>query len=182
MLSMRHTPRESFSAISSRKTFSLAAATNQNSGTNAERDETIQQAKDSRRSIDYLETRPDTDAARLAYHGVSWGAVLGPIMPSIEPRFKTAIYHSGGCPGDKVLPEADSMNFAPHVKVPVLMLNGRYDFILPLETCQEPFFRLLGSAPQQKQHLVYDTGQAPPLLPAMKEPLNWLDQYLGPVK
>jgi len=151
-------------------------------GTNAERDETIQQLKDLRRSIDYLETRSDVDAARLAYFGVSWGAVLGPIMTAMEPRFKASVLSSGGCPGAKILPEADPMNFAPRVKIPILMLNGRYDFVLPLATCQEPMFKLLGTLPKDKQHVLYDTGHAPPLLPVMKEALNWLDHYLGPVK
>ena len=152
------------------------------SGTNAERDETIQQAQDLRRSIDYLETRPEIDATRLAYYGISWGAVQGPIMLAVEKRFKAAVFAAGGCNGQKVLPEADSMNFASRVKVPVLMINGRYDFEIPLETCQEPLFRLLGVPPKDKRHVLFDTGHAPPQLPVMKEALNWLDHYLGPVK
>jgi dienelactone hydrolase len=152
------------------------------SGTNAERDETIQQAQDLRRSIDYLETRPEIDATRLAYYGISWGAVQGPIMLAVEKRFKAAVFAAGGCNGQKVLPEADSMNFASRVKVPVLMINGRYDFEIPLETCQEPLFRLLGVPSKDKRHVLFDTGHAPPQLPVMKEALNWLDHYLGPVK
>src|SRR6266436_2368865 len=152
------------------------------SGTNAERDETIQQAKDLRRSVDYLETRPDIDRGRFAYYGISWGAVDGPIMLAVENRFKAAVLAAGGCNNQKVLPEVDPMNFATHVRIPVLMVNGRYDFVLPLETCQEPLFRLLGVPPQDKRHVLFDTGHAPPQLPVMKEALNWLDRYLGPVK
>lgn len=152
------------------------------SGTNAERDETIQQAKDLRRSLDYLETRPEIDKGRFAYYGISWGAVDGPIMLAVENRFKAAVFAAGGCDPEKVLPEGDPMNFAPRVKVPVLMVNGRYDFVIPLETCQEPLFRLLGVPPQDKRHVLFDTGHAPPQLPVMKEALNWLDRYLGPVK
>jgi pimeloyl-ACP methyl ester carboxylesterase len=74
------------------------------------------------------------------------------------------------------------MNFAPRAKLPVLMINGRFDFMIPLETCQEPFFRLLGAAPQDKKHILFDTGHSPPQLPVMKESLDWLDHYLGPVK
>jgi hypothetical protein len=43
------------------------------------------------------------------------------------------------------LPEADPVNFAPRVKVPVLMLNGRFDFYGPTAISQEPLFRLLGT-------------------------------------
>ena len=82
----------------------------------------------------------------------------------------------------KMLPEADSMNSAARVKVPVLMINRRYDFEIPLETCQEPLFRFLGVSPQDKRHVFFGTGHGPPELPVMKEALNWLDRYLGPVK
>ncbi len=151
-------------------------------GTVAERDETIQQADDLRRSVDYLETRNDIDRERLAYFSISWGSEMGSIMTSLEKRFKVAVFASGGCDPDAVLPEADPMNFAPHVKIPVLMINGRYDFVFPLDTCQEPLFRALGSPAQDKSHVLYDTGHAPPLLPMMKDTLNWLDHYLGPVR
>ena len=39
------------------------------------------------------------------------------------------------------------MNFAPRVKVPVLMLNGRYDYFYPTASSQEPMFDLLGRRP-----------------------------------
>ena len=152
------------------------------SGTVAERDETIEQADDLRRSVDYLETRNDIDRERLAYFSISWGSMMGPIMTSLEKRFKVAVFAAGGCNPDAVLPEADPMNFAPHVKIPVLLINGRYDFVFPLDTCQEPLFRSLGSPAQDKSHVLYDTGHAPPLLPMMKDTLNWLDHYLGPVR
>jgi eukaryotic-like serine/threonine-protein kinase len=151
-------------------------------GTVADRDETIEQADDLRRSVDYLETRNDIDRERLAYFSISWGSALGPIMTSLEKRFKVAVFAAGGCNPDAVLPEADPMNFAPHVKIPVLMINGRYDFVFPLDTCQEPLFRSLGAPAQDKSHVLYDTGHAPPLLPMMKDTLNWLDHYLGPVR
>jgi len=151
-------------------------------GTVAERDETIQQVKDLRRSIDYLETRSDIDTQRLAYYGVSWGGELGAIVTALEPRFKAAILAAGGCNNGKVLPEADPINFAPRVKLPVLMVNGRYDFWIPVDTCQEPFFRALGTPAQDKRHVLFETGHSPPQLPVMKESLDWLDHYLGPVK
>jgi dienelactone hydrolase/predicted Ser/Thr protein kinase len=151
------------------------------SGTNAEREETIQQTNDMRRSIDYLETRKDIDSKKFAFFGISWGGILGPIMTASEKRFQVAVLWFGGCSSWKVLPEVDPMNFAPRVKVPILMLNGRYDFVEPLETCQDPMFRAFGTATQDKKHILYESGHVPPLLPAMRETLNWLDHYLGPV-
>ena len=151
-------------------------------GTNAERDDTIAQAKDLRRSVDYLASRPEIDHDRLAYYGLSWGGINGAIMTTIEGRFKVAVFLAGGCDNDKILPEVDPMNYAPHVKIPVLMLNGRYDFEIPLDTCQEPFFRLLGTSPQSKRHILFESGHAAPLTPVFKETLDWLDRYLGSVK
>ena len=152
------------------------------SGTIAERDETIQQADDLRRSVDYLETRDDIDHDKLGFFAVSWGGALFPILTALEPRFKAIAIWSGGCDTYKVLPEADPMNFAPRVKAPVLMINGRYDFDFPLETCQEPMFRALGTPAADKKHILYDTGHMPPALPVMKDTLDWFDHYLGPVK
>ncbi|SPE35081.1 Serine/threonine protein kinase [Candidatus Sulfopaludibacter sp. SbA6] len=42
-------------------------------GPSVYRDQVIAQAKDFRRSLDYLESRPDIDRSRLGFCGVSWG-------------------------------------------------------------------------------------------------------------
>jgi eukaryotic-like serine/threonine-protein kinase len=157
-------------------------ATPPDAGTIAEREETIQQASDFRRSIDYLETRQDIDHNKLAFFGISLGGEMGPIMIAMETRLKTAVLWFGGCDSLKVLPEADPMNFAPRVKIPLLMLNGRYDFVEPLETCQEPMFHAFGTPEPDKKHILYEGGHVPPLLPVTKETLDWFDRYLGLVK
>ena len=113
---------------------------------------------------------------------VSWGADLGSIMVAIENRIKVAVLVAGACDPDKELPEADPMNFAPHVRVPTILLNGRYDSMFPLDTCQEPLFHALGTPPQNKRLVLFDSGHSPPETPKMKETLDWLDKYLGPVK
>jgi eukaryotic-like serine/threonine-protein kinase len=151
-------------------------------GTIAERDETVQQADDFRRSIDYLQTRDDIDHEKLGFFAISWGGLLFPIMAGQEPRLKAIAVWSGGCDSSKVLPEADPMNFAPRVKAPVLMINGRYDFVFPLETCQNPLFDALGPPAADKKHILYDSGHMPLMLPMMKDTLDWFDHYLGPVK
>ena len=62
------------------------------------------------------------------------------------------------------------------------MLNGRYDFFFPVESTQDPFYRLarIEERPEET-HLLYDTGHNIPRNELIKETLNWLDQYLGPV-
>ena len=78
-------------------------------------------------------------------------------------------------------PEIDGLNFAPRVRAPVLMLNGRYDFGFRPKPYQKPLFRLLGTPESDKQHIQFDTGHVPPVQELMREVLNWLDRYLGPV-
>ena len=61
------------------------------------------------------------------------------------------------------------------------MLNGRFDFFYPVETSQELMFRLLGTPKQYKRRVVYETGHNIPRNELIKETLDWLDRYLGPV-
>ncbi len=146
------------------------------------RDHVIMWAQDLSRSIDYLETRPDIDTKRLAYYGVSWGAAMGAIMPAVEKRFKASILYIAGLGFEPALPEVDQINFVSRVTIPMLMLNGKYDHYFPLETSQKPMFQLLGTPPEHKRHVVYETGHFVPRTQLIKESLEWLDRYLGPVK
>lgn len=80
-------------------------------------------------------------------------------------------------------PEVDPLNFAPRVRIPTLMINGRQDFTYPLKTASEPLFRMLGTPPDQKRHWLFDGGHIPPRWQDLiKESLDWYDRYLGPVK
>ncbi len=144
------------------------------------RDHVVMWVKDVSRALDYVDTRSDLDHTRVAYYGYSWGAVMGGIVPALEPRIKAVVLALGGLDFGRSLPEVDTINFLPHVKQPVLMLNGRYDFFFPEEATQVPFYNLLGSRKGQKKRLVYDSGHAIPHNELTKETLNWLDLYLGP--
>jgi dienelactone hydrolase len=142
----------------------------------------IQWYKDLARSIDYLETRTDIDTAKLAYYGFSWGGNLGPLMVAIEERIKVCVLYVAGLRSRKYLPEADPFTFVPRVKIPVLMLNGKYDAAFLYETSQRPMFELLGTSEKYKRQITYDSGHFVPRNQLIKEVLNWLDQYLGPVQ
>ena len=67
------------------------------------------------------------------------------------------------------------------VRAPVLMLNGRYDFAIPSATLQQPMLRLLGSPERDKRLILFETGHMPVLQDIIREVLNWLDRYIGPV-
>ena len=143
------------------------------------RDYVIYWSKDLGRSIDYLETRPDLDSQKIGYYGLSWGATIGPILVALENRLKVGVFYAGGFEPGKALPEVDQINFVPRVTIPVLMLNGRYDWFFPLETSQLPMFRLLGTPEEHKRHAIFETGHVVPRSQQMKETLDWLDRYLG---
>ncbi len=140
--------------------------------------------KDAARSLDYLATRPDIDSGKLAYHGVSMGSAAGvTITTLLQDRLKTAIFLDGGYFLEKPPPGGDQADFAPRMKKPVLMVNGRYDFTFPLDKSQEPLFRMLGTSEEDKKHVVLETPhdvteQRPQLVRAV---LDWLDRYLGRV-
>jgi dienelactone hydrolase len=136
--------------------------------------------KDARRAVDYLETRPDIDAGKLAYYGYSWGGRLSGIALAADPRFKAAVLSVAGFRFPRSMPEVDPFNFVPRVRIPVLMLNGRYYF--PVETSQKPMFVRLGTPDADKKWIVYDGGHFVPRDELVKETLAWLDRHLGPVK
>jgi len=142
----------------------------------------VKWVKDFCRSIDYLETRKEIDTSRIAYLGFSWGGNMGGIIPAVEDRIKLCIFIAGGLRKVKILPEADPLNYVSHVEVPVLMLNGRYDYVFPYETNVKPMFDLLGTPEQDKKLIPYDVDHFVPQAEKIKEVLDWLDMYFGPVQ
>jgi serine/threonine protein kinase/dienelactone hydrolase len=141
----------------------------------------IQEVKDLRRSVDYLEDRPDIDGQKIAYYGMSWGAWLGVHATAVEDRFKASIL-TGGCIDGSGRPEIKDINYVQRVKVPTLLLNGRYDTINPVDTHIKPLFDLLGTPSADKRLELFETDHIPPYNEYVKETLAWLDRYLGPVK
>jgi hypothetical protein len=151
-------------------------------GPNQMRDRLLQWSKDVQRSIDYLETRPEVDTRKLVFYGISSSASLSPTLLAPEPRLKAAVLVSGGA-RTPTAPEVDPWNYAPRVKVPVLMLNGRDDFIFPVEISQIPLLNALGTSAKDKRHILFDGGHVnlQTRLDLIGEILRWLDRYQGPV-
>jgi len=112
-------------------------------GTSAERDMEIAAVKDFSRSLDYLETRPELDHDKLAYYGASFGSRISSIVLAIDKRPKLAVLVAGGFRPTAQSPEISEINYAPRVKIPVLMINGRYDFIFPWQSSQNPFHKAI---------------------------------------
>lgn len=142
----------------------------------------VQWIQDFRRTVDYLETRPDMDLDRLGFYGFSWGGWNGPIVLALDDRFKTGVFLSGGIPPTLARPEASSASFASRVTQPVLMISGKDDVIRPVATYQAPMFDSLGTKEELKRHAILDGGHLPPWEQTTTEALNWFDRYLGPVE
>lgn len=153
-------------------------------GPNDYRDVMVQIGKDLRRTVDYLETREDIDGDRLAFYGLSWGAYIGPLLTAVEPRFDASILVSGGLYllREGWPPAAVPQNFAPRSTVPTLMVNGKADFQAPVETNIQPLFDMLGTPAEHKRLVLLDGGHVPASPnQVIREVLDWLDRYLGPV-
>ena len=145
------------------------------------RDQVLRWVTEMRRSIDYVFSRSDIDTTRLAYVGTSWGARNGGVAIAIEPRIRTAILSVPGINANAVRPEEDPVNFLPRIRIPVLMLSGRYDSVFPYESSQVPFLRLLGSPPGAKKQVLFEGGHFLPRPMWVSESTRWLDQQFGPV-
>jgi serine/threonine protein kinase/dienelactone hydrolase len=136
--------------------------------------------KDFKRSIDYLETRKEIDHERLAFYGFSWGGALGNIIPAVENRLKVSVLLVGGFWRNRIRPEADLINYVTRVRIPTLMLNGKYDVhAFPYETTVKPMFDLLGTPKEHKRIVLYETDHFVPRNELIKEMDAWLDKYLG---
>ena len=146
------------------------------------RDHMIMWSKDVGRSVDYLETRTDIAKDKIAFAGISWGAAMAPLFLALESRFKAAVLVVGGFYLQEAFPEADPVNFASRVRLPVLMLNGKFDYFFPTDRSQEPMFDMLGTPAEHKRRQVYDTSHTIPRTELIREGVSWLDRYLGPVK
>jgi dienelactone hydrolase len=137
--------------------------------------------KDLGRALDYLEERGDVLQDRAAFVGLSLGSIVGPVLATREPRIAALILWSGGFP--TFLDEGsarDQLTAVTRTRIPVLMLNGRYDFVFPFETHQLPYYEMLGTPEANKRHVVYDAGHfAFPLGDAIRENVAWLERHLG---
>jgi len=103
---------------------------------------------------------------------------------AVEPRFKAAVLASGGLDMQKPKEEVAVINYLPRVKTPTRMLNGRYDICcFPVESSQKPFFKMLGTDREDKEHIIFeDVAHLPSRANLIKGTLDWYDKYLGKVK
>ncbi len=147
----------------------------------AARQTLIDDAKDLRRSIDYLVTRADIDRARIGYMGVSMSAALGVIFTALEDRLKAVVLLDGGFFTEKPLTGADQVDFAPRLKAPTLLIGGKFDWIF---MGKDALFRLFGTPANDKKVVMFDTAHdvSEERAQLVSNVLAWFDRYLGRVQ
>ena len=133
-------------------------------------------------TIDYLQTRKDIDSERIAFYGVSWGGCVAPYILAIEERIKLGILALFGVSSAEKyrFKEFDQIDYIPHVKIPMLLLGGRFDIDCTFEQ-QQAFYDFLGTPKSDTKWMVYETTHWIPRKDLINESLNWLDKYFGPV-
>jgi pimeloyl-ACP methyl ester carboxylesterase len=143
------------------------------------RDLMVLQATEMRLGMDYLESRPDIDAAALAYAGTSLGAGSRLPFAGVDDRFRAVVLIGAGIDErvQPTLPEASNINFAPWIRAPKLVVNGREDEEHPWLTRGLPLWNLLR---EPKELALFEgVGHVPPTemrVPVIRE---FLDRHLG---
>ena len=128
--------------------------------------------------IDYLTESHMTADDKIGFLGVSYGAINTMPILALTNQIKGAILMSGNLPNFYESSFADAMNYLPRIKMPLLMLNGRYDTIVSSEeSLLNKRMELLGTPADKKTQIMYDAGhvQFPKHL-FEKDVANWLKE------
>jgi dienelactone hydrolase len=162
--------------------------------------EQVQLMTDLQRAVDLLVARPDVDASRLGYVGISYGGAMGALFVGIERRLKTGVLvvADGGLvthltgPEDGGSPVAalscaerrrwlESMIPIEPIKyvgfaspTPLLLQSGRQDNLVPPRDAE----RLHAAAPDPKAVQWYEAGHSLGVT-AVRARSFWLHEHLG---
>jgi len=164
-----------------------------------DRVEQIQLIKDLQRAVDVLRARPNVDAGRIAYVGVSYGGAMGALFAGVERRLKAAalVVGDGGLVSHFTGPEdynfMSGLACATRVSwfeamtpiepirfigeaasTPLLLQSGRFDTLVPVADAEA----LHAAAPASKTILWYDAGHGLNQQ-ATFDRLDWLHVHLG---
>ncbi|MEX0677921.1 MAG: alpha/beta fold hydrolase [Pirellulales bacterium] len=134
----------------------------------------IQTTRDYRRAIDYLETRPEIDKARMGLVGYSMGGTQTFLLAGVEPRIKAAV--AVAAPAEKskwslVAPQ----NFVRAIgDRPFLAIMGRNDEMCPVEHARERQSLFDGKANDQ---VFFEAGHRLPL-DYVGHAVGWIEKHL----
>jgi dienelactone hydrolase len=132
----------------------------------------VQQIVDLRRAVDLLQSRRDVAKKRIAFTGLSFGAIQGAFLAGAEPRIKAFDLQSGR--GRSLGPGLDPRVWIGRSHARFFVQDGLHDQVVPRSQLQA----LARAAPQPKIVRWYD---APHGLNnrAIHDQLRWLAKELG---
>jgi formylglycine-generating enzyme required for sulfatase activity/predicted Ser/Thr protein kinase len=142
-------------------------------------DVVVPRSTDMRRGLDYLETRSDLDASRIAYYHASPGGFPMSYL-AVEDRYAAIVLQGAGIRNVEVTvrPAANPIDFAPLIRAPKLLVAGKYDEAIYFATEAMPLYNLFSD---NKKLIPYDGGHRPEPDELQERVNPWLDDTLGPV-
>ena len=112
---------------------------------------------ETRRLIDYLQTRADIDTTTIGVLGLSHGGMMTFVLSAVDPRVHAAV--AGLAPQHKIPDTLLPANYASHITIPFLMLMGTKDSWYTKSEAESTEAELQS---QQKQLVWYETGHRMP--------------------
>ena len=132
----------------------------------------VQQVIDLRRGVDLLQSRRDVDPKRIAFSGLSFGAIQGAFLAGAEPRIKAFDLQSGR--GRSLGPGLDPTEWIRRSSAAFFVQDGLHDQVVPRDQLEA----LARAAPQPKIVRWYDAPHG--LNRAAEHDLfRWLSKQLG---
>lgn len=140
------------------------------------RDWMVQTVTDQRRGLDYLLTRPEVDAGRIALFGGSLGGWIGCLVAGLDDRFVAVVLTVIGAWVDGDTDDAatryvNMLNFAPRLSAPLLMVNATGDG-------RESGEELFQATPEPRQQLWVDSNHYLPPREHNADILSWLTEHV----
>jgi cephalosporin-C deacetylase-like acetyl esterase len=119
-----------------------------------------QQVIDLRRGLDFLLSRPDVDASRIAYVGHSWNAGNGAILDAVDKRFAAFVFMSGPQSTMEYMVSSDSPRMVAARKTVDM---AKVEAALKTNAWADPasYAKNLGPAPALFQYGLHDDDWVP---------------------
>ena len=137
--------------------------------------------------IDFLEFADAYAGDKVAVLGASFGATfVSSHILVVEERIRTAVMMSATLAGvdTRVFPDIVNPNtYWPEVRMPILLLNGRFDISTHQLVSREALLESIGTDAERKRGIVYESSHWPlPPHRVEKDVTDWLDEHLGTVE
>jgi len=133
-----------------------------------------------RRGLDYLGTRPEVSMQQVGFLQASAGG-FPLLLSAVETRYRSMALWGAGI--DKLSTQARAdvnvVNFVPQIRVPILLLHGRYDETAPVKNNLEPLMALIRAPKRLK---LFDGGHLPNAEFMIPELNAWFDETIGAVR